>query len=546
VQARTRGGRWVEWALAVGLPLVPVAILAVDAARVTGFGADAAVSYAQAARHLDELSFPVRGLMNSHAFWNPNGLVLLVALLLALARGPLAFSVLLAVVQAAAVLACYRWLTAEESGRRSWILYLVGLPLLVWTPVLSHTAVDLWAQYVARTLLCVLFALAVSTGSIRSARRDAAFGFLLLFAPAVHLGLLQALPVALLPLLLPWRRDRVRWRPFAAGAAAAFALCWVPWVVSGAAASIADGLHPKLDPGWYWSAVLGPVFELPGLLTSPHEGWFDPARVKILTATTDARLQAFADVRCAVGLAVLLAAALLLLARRRAGRTAVEVLAYVVLLVYLWEANGASLERRPDFGTMVLQPLYLGIAVAAYRMLLALADGLRASGRKVPIALLHAGVVVMVASMATLWASGVFAITRDVRENDVFGSVDIPLEEKLAALAALDRAASGRATASVVYHNESFHPTFPYVAAYGRREVPSPRDYRPGSFFEAVLNGRSRTRYAFVDPSEPGDFALTHPPDSRWAEDRGCRSVWRGRRLGVWQCAAEYAGSGSP
>ncbi|HSD67747.1 MAG TPA: hypothetical protein VLF95_13660, partial [Vicinamibacteria bacterium] len=109
VLVRTDGGRWSEWALGVGLPLVPAAILAVDAARVTGFGADAAVSYAQAARHLEQLSFPVRGLMNSHAFWNPNGLVLLVAPLLAVARGPLALSLLLSVVQAAAVLACYRW-----------------------------------------------------------------------------------------------------------------------------------------------------------------------------------------------------------------------------------------------------------------------------------------------------------------------------------------------------------------------------------------------------------------------------------------------------
>jgi hypothetical protein len=534
-----------EWALGVGLPLVPVAFLAIDAARVNGFGADAAVSYAQAARHLEELSFPVRGLMNSHAFWNPNGLTLLVAPLVAVARGPLAFSVLLAVVQAAAALACYRWLTAEESGRRSWILYLLGLPLLVWTPVLSHTAVDLWGQYVARTLLCVLFALAVSTGSIRSARRDAAFGFLLVFAPAVHLGLLQAAPVALLPLVLPGRRARVRWRRFAAGAAAALALSWVPWVASGAAASIAQGLRPRLDPAWYWSAVLGPAFELPRLLTSPHEGWFHPARDKILSASTDARLQAFADLRCGVGLAVLLAAVLLLLllARRRDGRTAVEVLACVLLLVYLWEANGASLERRPDFGTIVLQPLNLGIAVAAYRMLQALEDRLRLSGRRVGIALLHSAVLVAVAWMTALWFGGVFAITRDVRANDVFALTDIPLEEKLAALTELDRAASGRATARVVYHNPSFHPTFPYVVVYGRREGTSPQDYRPGSFFEAVLNGRSRTRYAFVDPSEPSDYALTHPADSRWARNRGCRSVWSGRRLGVWQCATVASGA---
>ncbi|PYQ15644.1 MAG: hypothetical protein DMF79_19535 [Acidobacteria bacterium] len=116
-----------DWALGVALPVVPWVITAWVAARVTGFGADSAISFAQAARYLDLGEFPTRGLMNSHEFWNPNGLVLFTSALIALSRNPLVFTVLLSTVQALAVLACYRSLTAN--GPRRWLTYLLGLPL---------------------------------------------------------------------------------------------------------------------------------------------------------------------------------------------------------------------------------------------------------------------------------------------------------------------------------------------------------------------------------------------------------------------------------
>jgi hypothetical protein len=187
---------------------------------------------------------------------------------------------------------------------------------------------------------------------------------------------------------------------------------------------------------------------------------------------------------------------------------------------------------------MALQPLYLGIAVSTYRILRCVEDRLADSGRRLGIALMQGGVIVGVLWMGALWVRATRDIVRDVRENVAFGLSDIPLEEKLEALEALDRAARGRPTATVAYRNASFGPTFPFVAIYGVQEGAPPRDYRAGSFFEAVLNARSRTRYTFVDGGSVADYSLTHPSGSTWAQDGHCRRIWRGRRLALWQCSA--------
>jgi len=526
-----------DWALGVALPVVPWVITAWVAARVTGFGADSAISFAQAARYLDLGEFPTRGLMNSHEFWNPNGLVLFTSALIALSRNPLVFTVLLSTVQALAVLACYRSLTAN--GPRRWLTYLLGLPAFLWAPILSHTGVGLWGQYVGRTFLCVLLTLALSTGWRCSSLRDAALGFMIVFAPAVHLGLLSAAPIALLPLLVPSRRARVRRGWLLAGGASALALSWLPWVTSGSAASLSGAHTADLQATRYWAAVPGPVIDSPWLLTTPYEGWLHAARAGILSLDTDACLQAFADGRCLFASLVLLAAGLLLLGGQRTGAVAIEMLAYTLLLLYLWEANGSSLEQRPDFGAMVLQPLYLGLAAGAYRMLGGLEDGLRGSRQVRLVLLMQAVLLAAVAWQVALWWKGVAAIARDVRRNVTFTLADIPLEEKTEALAVLDSDAGGRARVTVAYRNPEFHTIFPYVFFYGQRESPPARDYRPGAFFEAVLNARSRTRYAFLDGSERTDYILAHPPDSAGAREKDCTRIWAGRRLGLWRCSDE-------
>jgi len=518
------------------LPLILSALAAVEAARVTGFGADAAVSFAQAARCLAEAEYPTRGLMNSHEFWNPNGLVLVILPLVALARDPLVFCVVLSAVQAGIVLASFRWLATGGSTRFNWAVYSFWLPSLLWTPVLGHTSVDLWAQYVGRTVLCLLFALALSTGWHSSAPRDATLGFLAAFAPAVHLGLLPAAPIALLWLLIPSRRARVRFLPLVGGALTAVVASWLPWIVDGGASVAEARLAGRLISQNQWAAaVLGPVIDLPSLLTDPYEGWLHAARARVLTLETDRVLQAFTDVRCVLGAFVLLASAFLLLARRRTGTIALETLGYVLLLLYAWEAKGASLEQRPDFGAMALQPLYLGVVAGGYRLLACLDDRLCQAGHgKLAIVMRVALIAALALQMILGWV-GLEMIARDVRGHQAFTLADIPLEEKAQAMAALQAEVGDRAQVAVAYHNPAFHSVFPYVSRYGQRESPPGRDYRPGSFFEAVLNRRSTTRYAFVDPAERPEYVLTYPAQSPWASAAGYVPLWQGPRLGLWR-----------
>lgn len=532
-----RGRARAKWATTVLLPLILSALAAVEAARVTGFGADAAVSFAQAARSLAEREYPALGLINSHEFWNPNGLILLILPLVALARDPVAFCVLLSVVQAGIVLVCFRWLATGGSTRFNGVVYSFWLPSLLWTPVLGHTSVDVWAQYVGRTVLCLLFALALSTAWEASVLRDAALGFTAVFAPAVHLGLLPAAPIALLSLLIPSRRARVRLLPLAGGAMTAVVVSWLPWVVAGGASSAAEvRLAGSLISHNQWAAaVLGPIIDLPSLLSDPYEGWLHAARAKLLTLETDRVLQTFTDVRCVLGIVVLLASAFLLLARRRTGVIALETLGYVLLLLYVWEAKGGSREQRPDLGGMALQPLYLGIVTAGYRLLACVDERLGQGGHAKSVLAMRTALIVGVVIQMFLGWRGFERIARDVRGQRAFTLADIPLEEKVQAMTALDAEAGGRAQVAVGYHNPAFHSVFPYVARYGEREWPPRRDYRQGSFFEAVLNRRAKARYTFVDTVDRPEYVLTYPAQSPWASAAGYVVLWQGPRLGLWR-----------
>lgn len=515
--------------------LVISGAIAMYCAPLAAWGPDQAITYGQATLILDRGVFPAVGLINSYGERNANALVLLSLPFVLASRNPIVISVLLSLSQVLVILWCFQSLLILTSTRCTLVTLCVWLPLLIWTPEFAYTSSELWAQYVARTLNCVLLVLLVSVLTTASRWRDGALGFLLLWLPAIHLALFCLLPVAGIAIVAGRRRRTCALLPVFIGASLAASMCWLPWILANKTAltrlvtEVSDA--SSVDDNLYYGFTF-PLQAVKMLMATS----ILQLRGNLLTGQTLTLLKIISLLRYVAVIATLIVAVVVW--KRGTDRTFVSQLwwavgGWSVIVAIFGFAGKAPASVRPDFGLMMTQALILLSAVASCRWLSALC--LRDPPGKHPygkLLLLTAGAGTLVICLA-----GVVAVHRDVLAAGRFSIASIPVSEKLMALHLMvSDAKSAESPVTVSLEIEDYDRIFAFVRYYGRQHSHSL--YYPEVLYDRyLLHLTGLRRFEFVSPRRCPQYRIVHPVSQQVAALDGVhyKRIGCGRFLAVWR-----------
>ena len=215
--------------------LISLSVASFFAAKVSMWGPDQSVTYAQACRALNLHAYPLWGLLNSLSFRNTNAMVLMTIPLATISKNPFIISLLLSLIQTVVVVWGYFRSCSTLKFKPNTFVSITLLLFFVLTPNFLMTTTEVYAQFFCRTMTVALFAVLLMVfNENEEISRPAWFlsffiGILIFLLPAVHLATFSYYPALFLILVLAFRRGKLNLAFWGFGVLSVFVLVWVPW-----------------------------------------------------------------------------------------------------------------------------------------------------------------------------------------------------------------------------------------------------------------------------------------------------------------------------
>jgi hypothetical protein len=515
-------GRYTSWFIIL-LATLAVFFLASEYAYQAGWAIDESVAYLMAEDAIEHRFFPMRGIINSFGFHNPNALVVFTLPFALLFDHPLYVSYALILFHILSLIACLSLFHSISSAQPKHqkptnqgfdflilMVILTDVGLLVSAPML-------WALTVIYPFLAALLFLLLATDRKANFAHHLFLGYLFLFLPALHLSLFVLLPFALWPVHRRFKDGQIAslWA-LLMGCLIAIALHWIPWFITVDFTQINE-LRESWSAGKPYEdiSIVRRVFgfsQWVNLLLDPFPDdilriVFDPL---FLTASRALRLIWI------IGTLLLLFICAIQSRSKSLLRLTVPPAGFAVIFSILSILGKSPYWERANIGQIFIIPLIVYMAFVTREFLCS--DGIYSAQVKTRIRYAYSTFFVALIGIRLLAFS---MDTSDAQNNPgtaeeahgTFSLLDLPIGEKITILdelLILTEAHKGPPL-TVAYEVEDFEIYFGYIKNLDA--VTQHQFYRKNALFEFYLSRHSSNnqKYKMVDVEERPEFLILHP-----------------------------------